>query len=29
MLSDASTWHALAAEFAVGHLAERLADAPI
>lgn len=29
MLSDAPTWHALAAEFAVGHLAERLADAPI
>lgn len=29
MLADASTWHSLAAEFAVGHLAERLADAPI
>ena len=27
MLADASTWHALAAEFAVGHLAARLADA--
>jgi dienelactone hydrolase len=25
MLADASTWHGLAAEFAVGHLAERLA----
>jgi predicted esterase len=29
MLADASAWHAPAAEFAVGHLAAQLADAPI